>query len=133
MFFSPNSTRLVARTLSSALFWCALQTSVAHAAFVPTDALATTASTIDNRVTLTQALARDDVRSQLLAYGVQPETVEARVATLTDAEARQLAEQMTDLPAGGDGLSVVILVLLVLVLTDVLGLTDVFPAIRPAI
>lgn len=137
MFFSPKRTRLVARTLGVALVWCGLQASVAQAAFVPTHALnsssASSSSTAqaDGRTTLANTLARNDVRAQLLAYGVQPEAVEARIAALSDTEARQLADQMAELPAGGDGLGVIVLVLLVLVLTDLLGVTDVFPAIRP--
>lgn len=134
MFFSPSKTRFVARTLSLALVWCSLQASVAQAAFVPTEELnATDSAQQDSRVALSNLLAREDVRQQLMAHGVSPEAAEARIAALTDAEARQLADQFADLPAGGDGLGVVILVLLVLLLTDLLGVTDVFPAVRPAI
>lgn len=135
MSFSSKKTRLVARTLSVALVWCGMQASVAQAAFVPTHALVAGSpqAVVDSRSALAHTLAREDVRAQLLAYGVKPEVVEARIAALTDAEARQLADQMAELPAGGSGLGVVVLVLLVLVLTDVLGVTDVFPAIRPSI
>lgn len=135
MFFSPKKIQRVARTVGVALVWCNLQASVAQAAFVPTNALnpGSAQATVNGRTAIAHTLARDDVRAQLLAYGVKPEAVEARIAALTDAEARQLADQMAELPAGGDGLGVIVLVLLVLVLTDLLGVTDVFPAIRPAI
>lgn len=135
MFFSASKIRFVARTLSVALVWCGLQASVAQAAFVPTEALnPPTANTqTDSRAALAQVLAREDVRAQLLAHGVSPEAAATRIAALSDQEARQLADQFASLPAGGDGLGVVVLVLLVLVFTDLLGLTDVFPAIRPAI
>lgn len=134
MFFSPRKTRFVARTLSAALVWCGLQTGIAQAAFVPTEALHQASSVqTDSRAALNQLLAREDVRAQLIAQGVSPDAVATRIAALTDTEARQLAEQFADLPAGGDGLGVVVLVLLVLLLTDLLGITDVFPAVRPAI
>lgn len=134
MFFSPSKTRFVARTASLALVWCSLQASVAQAAFVPTQDLnAAYSAQQDSRIALSHLLAREDVRQQLIAHGVSPAAAEARIAALTDAEARQLADQFADLPAGGDGLGVVILVLLVLLLTDLLGVTDVFPAVRPAI
>lgn len=139
MFFSPSKTRFVARTLSVALVWCGLQASVAQAAFVPTADLNATqanpqqATQQDGRASLNALLAREDVRAQLLSHGVSPEAASARIAALTDEEARQLASQFGDLPAGGDGLGVVVLVLLVLLLTDLLGVTDVFPAVRPAI
>lgn len=135
MFFSIHKMRFVARTLSAALIWCGLQSSIAHASFVSTEALnqASVSSTSDSHEALRQVLAREDVRTQLIAHGVSPEAAQARIAALTDAEARQLADQFASLPAGGDALGIIILVLLVLVLTDLLGVTDVFPGIRPAI
>ena len=46
-------------------------------------------------------LARDDVRAQLIAMGVDPATASARVAMLTEAERQQLEQQIDNLPAGG--------------------------------
>lgn len=135
MYFTRSKTRFVARTLSVALVWCGLQSGIAQAAFVPAQDLNSTTVTQaqDSRAALNALLARDDVRSQLMAHGVSPEVAEARIAALTDEEARLLADQFGDLPAGGSGFGVVVLVLLVLLLTDLLGVTDVFPAVRPAI
>jgi hypothetical protein len=63
-----------------------------------------------------QSLAREDVRAALTAQGLDPEEVQARVASLTDAEIQQIADQLDQLPAGGDGLGVVIAVLLIILL-----------------
>lgn len=77
-------------------------------------------------------LDRADVQAQLLVRGVSPEDVKARVAALTDAEAAELAAKIDELPAGGIGiLGVILVVFLVLLLTDILGLTKVFPFTRP--
>jgi hypothetical protein len=75
------------------------------------------------------------VQSQLQAYGVSREQAKARVAALSDAEAAQLLAQIESLPAGGDLggalISAVLIVFLVLLLTDILGLTKVFPFTKP--
>ena len=81
-------------------------------------------------------LERAEVRAQLEARGISPAEVKARVAALTDAEAAQLAQQIDSLPAGADGGAVgavvgaLLLVFLVLLITDLLGWTKVFPFTR---
>jgi hypothetical protein len=73
-------------------------------------------------------LERAEVREALAARGVDPAQVEARVAALSDQEARLLAEQLDRLPAGAsDVLGVLFAVFLILLITDILGLTKVFP------
>jgi hypothetical protein len=55
-----------------------------------------------------------------------------RVAALSDAEAAELAARIESLPAGGIGLvGAIVLVFLVLLLTDILGYTKIFPFTRP--
>ena len=77
-------------------------------------------------------LDRADVQAQLEAHGVSPDVVKARVAALTDAEAAELAARIDSLPAGGVNiLSAILIVFLVLLLTDILGFTKVFPFTRP--
>jgi hypothetical protein len=79
------------------------------------------------------ALARADVRARLEAAGVRADEVQARVNALTDGEAAQLAQQLDSLPAGGDGIvGAIVLVFIVLLLTDILGYTKVFPFTRQA-
>ena len=84
---------------------------------------------------LLRILERADVQQQLQAHGVTLEQAKARVAALSDAEAAQLTAQIDSLPAGGDALGALItaalIVFLVLLLTDILGLTKVFPFTKP--
>ena len=83
---------------------------------------------------LLRILERADVQQQLEARGVSVEQAKARVAALSDAEAAQLAAQIESLPAGGDGgalIGALLIVFLVLLLTDILGLTKVFPFTKP--
>ena len=74
-------------------------------------------------------LAREEVRAQFEALGVDPARVDARVAALTDAELRQLSTQMADLPAGADALAVIGAVFLVLLILELVGVIDIFKKI----
>ena len=75
-------------------------------------------------------IARDDVRSAMLGYGVKAADVDARINDLTGSELLQIQNQLADLPAGGSGvLGVVLAIILIFVLLDVLGATDVIPRI----
>ena len=97
----------------------------AHAAMVATsDAL--------DRARIITVLERADFQAQLQVYGVSPADVKARVAALTDGEAAELAARIDELPAGGVSiLGVALIVFLVLLLTDILGYTKVFPFTKP--
>jgi hypothetical protein len=86
-----------------------------------------------DRQRIAAALERAEVREQLAAFGVGLEQAQARVAALSDAEAAELAARIEELPAGGiDVLAVVLVVFLVLLITDILGYTKIFPFTRPA-
>ncbi|WP_299231266.1 PA2779 family protein [uncultured Halomonas sp.] len=75
-------------------------------------------------------LARDDVREQLVAQGVDPAEVEDRVAALSDAEAAQMAERLDQMPAGASVVGALFAVFVILLVTDILGLTNVYPFTR---
>ena len=70
-------------------------------------------------------LARDDVRAGFLARGVSPAEVDARVAALSTEELRQLQSELDELPAGGL-LAVIGVVFVVLLVLDLVGVTNVF-------
>jgi hypothetical protein len=72
------------------------------------------------------ALEREQVRNQMVALGVDPAVVEARVARLTDSELRSLAERMDQMPAGGDALAVVGIIFVILIILELVGVTDIF-------
>lgn len=74
-------------------------------------------------------MARDDVRSAMLGYGVSAADVDARINNLTESELLQIQNQMAQMPAGGSALGVVLGIILIFVLLDLLGATDIFPKI----
>lgn len=95
-------------------------------------ALVATENALDSqRQRIAEMLERAEVQAQLQAYGVSAAEVKARVGALSDAEAAELAARIDELPAGGIGiLGAILVVFLVLLLTDILGLTKVFPFTR---
>ena len=98
----------------------------AHAGIVSSEALVAGAQ----QERLASLLERSDVRARLQAYGVDPLQARERVAALSDEEAARLAAQIDELPAGGDALGVVLIVFLVLLFTDIMGYTKIFPFTR---
>lgn len=75
-------------------------------------------------------LGREDVQQILVRHGVDAVEAQKRVASLSDAELAKISQAMEQLPAGGDGIGVIIgaavLIFLVLLITDIAGLTHVF-------
>ena len=79
-------------------------------------------------------VAREDVQTALVAQGINPLEAKARIDSLSDAEAIDLADQIEQQPAGGSALGVIVgallIVFLVLLITDILGYTDIFPFVK---
>lgn len=75
-------------------------------------------------------MAREDVRAQLQSFGVNADKVDERVDAMTDQEVSELAGRIDEMPAGGGVIGVIFLVFIVLLVTDILGLTKVFPFTR---
>ncbi len=72
------------------------------------------------------ALAREDVRKAMQSYGVAPADVDARIASLSDAELLRLQGEVDRLPAGGGALAVIGVVFLVLLILELVGVTNIF-------
>jgi uncharacterized protein DUF6627 len=116
-------TRLFKRLLSSLLIVCLAGLGLpVHAGMLPTDAANPA------RARVLTVLERSDVQAQLQANGVSPADVKARVAAMSDDEVAQLAGQIDSLPAGGtDVLGFILVVFIILLITDILGFTKIFP------
>jgi hypothetical protein len=89
----------------------------ALAALIETETVINPERVKDTRVLLNQLMAREDVRTALLSYGINPVEIEARVTAMTDDEISTLANTMKDMPAGGmDGWTALALMILGLVI-----------------
>ncbi|WP_265949171.1 PA2779 family protein [Dechloromonas sp. A34] len=127
--------RLLAILLSLSLV-NAMMFQTAYAGMISTEEVARLASVdqaASGHVRLTAALARADVRAEMARLGVDPALAVERVAALTDEEAANLADRIDSAPAGADGggiIGALVLIFLVLLFTDIMGWTKIFPFTR---
>lgn len=73
----------------------------------------------------TDLSARDSVRVQLETYGVSPDLAAERVAAMTDSQLQELSLRMQDIPAGSGALGIVATVLVIVLLLEILGITNI--------
>ena len=127
-------SRCLAAPMAAVLFVMSVPIGVANAGLISTEQVVEREAAAQDRARLFDFLARQDVRAQLTEFGVDPAMAEARVAGLSDAEIRSVAGRIDQLPAGQDVfgaiLSTALVIFVVLLITDILGLTDVFPFVR---
>lgn len=126
-------TRLTASLLAS----CISLTGFVHSAqatLVSTEQVAASQGVISataQRDHVNSVLARADVAAGLLERGVSVDQARARVAALTDDEVAQVSYTLDTAPAGAaDVLGVILTVFIVLLITDILGFTKIFPFTR---
>ena len=104
------------------------------AAMVPTEATLDKIIAQDARNHLKTLISRNDIKDALISQGIDPDEAKARVDSLSDSEVIEVAGKIEQLPAGGGAFGAVIaasvIVFLVLLLTDILGYTDVFPFVK---
>ena len=84
-----------------------------------------------SRERVTAFLGRDDVQRIMVKQGVDAAEARQRVASLSDSELTKISKAMEQLPAGGDGgigtiIGAAVFIFVVLLITDLLGLTHVF-------
>jgi hypothetical protein len=101
----------------------------AHAAAIGSYEYAQAAARGDRIERIQGFLARDAVRQQMLGFGVNASDVEARLGALTDAELAQIETQIDKMPAGGDVLAVIGIVFVILLILELVGVTNIFSAI----
>lgn len=70
------------------------------------------------------------VQSKLIELGVSPADAKQRIASMTSAELDALNNQLNEMPAGGI-VGTILTVLVVVAVLDLMGITDVYPFIRP--
>ena len=128
-FMRPVSLLLV-------VSFCLLNFNVpnAQAKMVGTDTIIAEQQALDQQTQVADFMAREDVKQILTQYGVDPVEAQQRVDSLSDKELASLASSIDQLPAGAGGVGVVVgavvLIFLVLLITDLVGLTHVFPFVN---
>lgn len=126
--------RFIFNVLTCTLIVCIAFTHTAWAGFIPTDDVLSRKQVEHSRKSLLNLLERDDVRKELQAYGLSPAEAVQRVQALSDSEVKQVTGQLDNLPTGEGAVGIVVgavvFVFIVLLLTDIFGLTDVFPFVK---
>ena len=122
--------KLFVHVLLTAFVFVGFTQSV-QAALISTEQVMAAGVAQQQRAKITMALDRPEVQAQLEKLGISPSDAHARIAALSDAEAASIAHQIDTLPAGGDGfLGALLFIFILLLVTDILGLTKVFPFTR---
>ena len=130
---TTRTRRGLATLVAMSLSFASLAQAAAIVPAGPAAGLITTeqaAAAQPGRALLEQSLSRADVIAALQARGVSIDAARDRVAALTDAEAAQVAAQIDQAPAGGDVLGVLVTIFVILLVTDIIGWTKVFPFTR---
>ncbi len=126
----------LSRLLSPLLIAALVIGSLPAVAAAPNSELVGTAAVLDastiqqDREHIQDVLAREDVQRQLQLQGVDADEVQARVAALSDAEVSEMADRLDQMPAGASVVGALFAVFVILLVTDILGLTNVYPFTR---
>lgn len=99
---------------------------VASAAMIGTETLASQSLRADTQARVQTLLSRDDVQQQLVAWGVDVEKAKSRANAMSDAELQRVAYALDQQPAGGDLIVLVGVVFVVLLILELVGVTNVF-------
>src|SRR4051812_19811662 len=108
------TTQLLCRFLAIALMMLPYQSG--QAGMIGTGQAASPASVQADRDTISSFLSRAQTVSELQSLGLDPQLARDRVAAMSDAEVSSLAGKMNALPAGGEGLILILLVVLIIYL-----------------
>jgi hypothetical protein len=114
----------------SILALLSVQISPVHAAMVNNDELL---KQIQHNISVEHVLTmldRDEIQDRLTTMGITPASAKARVNQMTDIEIAELQQNLDKMPAGSGAVGVLLTVFIVLVITDMLGATDVFPFVK---
>ena len=104
------------------------------AAMIRTETMMEASQGQEARNRIKQLLVREDVRQGLINQGIDPREAGARIDSLSDAEAVAVGDKLDQLPAGSGALEVFLIVsqiaFIILLVTDIMGYTDIFPFVK---
>lgn len=125
---ATKTRAFLVRTLSIALVSASFA-PYSIAGVIGTDYLVETETRAASLERVEAFMARAEVASRLQQLGVDAADIEARLAGLTTAELQALENRIDDQVAGGDAIAVIGTVFLVLLILELVGVTDVFKKI----
>lgn len=116
--------------------FCLLNFNVPNvqAKLIGTEAVIAEQHTAGQRAQVKAFLAQEEVVQLLTQYGVDAIEAQKRVDSLSNQELADIVQSIDKLPAGGSAVGTIVgaalLIFLVLLLTDLLGLTNVYPFVN---
>lgn len=120
-----RTRQLLVAAVSAALLQFGFVTT-ASAGLVGTQQVLGEESRADDRAAVERVLAHAEVRDALLTHGVDADHLDARLDAMTDAELAELATEFETLPAGAGVVEVVGVVFIVLIILELVGVTNIF-------
>ena len=134
MKFIRKKISLISLFMATMMLLIATPYQTLLAVMVPTEATIYQIKAQDARDHLKTLISKNDIKKSLVSQGIDPMEAKARVDSLSDSEVIEVADKIEQLPAGGGAFGAVIaasvIVFLVLLITDILGYTDVFPFVK---
>jgi len=134
MSFLKSMRKPIAGLVIVALCVFSIGWAPAQAAMVSTDEILKQNKQNLDRERLTILLDRSEVQKQLKAWGVKSQEAKQWIDNLTDREIAEIVNRLDQMPAGGSATGILVggalLVFFVLLVTDILGYTDVFPFVK---
>lgn len=126
--------KLVATAMAVLMVMNVAPIGLAQAKMVTTDQVLEHADPGSDQKRVESFILREDVQRQFVLLGINPEEAASRVASLSNGEIQQIAGRLDELPAGegavGAVVGAILIIFLVLLITDLMGLTDVFPFVK---
>ncbi len=129
-----GSKRAVGAVMALLMALTSMPIGIAQAEMVTTDQVIEQYNSTEDRTLVMDFMLREDVQQQMTVLGVDPEEAARRVASLSDEEIQQIAGRLEEMPAGEGGVGIIVgailIIFLVLLVTDLLGYTDIFTFVK---
>lgn len=134
MFGDRRFAKYICYFVTMTMLLMSMPVQTVQATMVRTETVLTLSTAKNVRENLNQFLKREDVKAIMMVQGISPVEATARVDSLSDAEIMQIADKMDQLPAGGSTFGVImgtaVIIFIVLLITDILGYTDIFTFVK---
>ena len=134
MLFLRRYSKMIALPMAALMLAVSMPLGAARAALVGTEQLVSPSQAEADRARVVAFVARQDVREEMRRMGVSPDEAAARVAVMSDMEIAKVAARIDEAPAGqgaaGAVIGAIVTIFIILLITDLLGLTDVFPFVK---
>ncbi len=126
MEFVRKLAKPLAPVISLAMLLMSFAMPVANAKVVTTQTMLDHAKVKQERKRLREFYTRKDVRSALQKYGLTATEAQARIDSMSDQQVLLVAQQIDKMPAGAGVGEAVLVVFLVLIILELLHITNIF-------